>query len=189
MYKRQDIHLLRDVSERSGVNVVASSGFYYQEEAWLAMRDEGEIHDLLLGECLHGIAGTDSKPGIMKNGVAKAGVTPLQRKLLHCVGTVAREANLPIFCHHDPSVKSGYEILEVYASAGVEPNRVILGHTGDCNDWAYQEDLVKAGAYIGFDRLAYGHLDNPVKNSVKNILDLVEKGYICLLYTSPSPRD
>ena len=34
----RDIHLLRDVSERSGVNVVASSGFYYQEEAGLGGR-------------------------------------------------------------------------------------------------------------------------------------------------------
>ena len=116
--------------------------------------------------------------------MVKAGVTLLQHKLLHCVGTVAKEANLPIFCHHDPSVQSGYDILNVYASAGVEPCRVILGHTGDCNDWAYQEDLVKAGAYIGFDRLAYGHLDNPVKNSVKNIVDLVGKGYINRIFLS-----
>lgn len=81
-----------------------------------------EIHDLLLDECLHGIAGTDSKPGIMKNGVVKAGVTPLQHKLLHCVGTVAKEANLPIFCHHDPKIQSGYDILNVYASAGLTRN-------------------------------------------------------------------
>ena len=79
------------------------------------------------------------------------------------MGTVAKEANLPIFCHHDPKVQSGYDILNVYASVGGGINRVILGHTGDCNDWAYQEDLVRRGAYIGFDRLAYGHLDNPVK--------------------------
>ncbi len=180
----RDIRLLRDVARGSGVNIIASSGFYYQEEAWLAMRDEGEIHDLLLDECLHGISGTDSKPGIMKNGVVAAGVTPLQRKLLHCVGTVAREANLPIFCHHVPSVKSGYDILNVYASAGVAPNRVILGHTGDGNDWAYQEDLVQAGAYVGFDRLAYGDKDNPVKNVVKNVIMLVEKGYINRIFLS-----
>lgn len=173
----RDINLLREVSRKSGVNIVASSGFYIQEEAWLAMRDEGEIHDLLLDECLNGIAGTDSLPGIMKNGITGAGITPLQKKLLHCVGTVAKEAGLPIFCHHDPKIKSGYDVLDIYASVGVDPCRVIMGHTGDCNDWAYQEDLVKAGAYIGFDRLAYGHLDNPVKNSVKNIIDLVGKGY------------
>ena len=38
----RDIHLLRDVAQKSGMNIVASSGFYYQEEAWLAMRDEGK---------------------------------------------------------------------------------------------------------------------------------------------------
>jgi phosphotriesterase-related protein len=180
----RDIHLLREVAEKSGVNIVASSGFYYQEEAWLGMRDEGEIHDLLLDECLNGIAGTDSKPGIMKNGTTAAGITNLQRKLLHCVGTVAKEAGLPIFCHHDPRARTGYEILNIYASAGVDPCRVILGHTGDGNDWAYQEDLVKAGAYIGFDRLAYGHLDNPVENCVRNIVSLAERGYLNRIFLS-----
>ncbi|MBR1780923.1 MAG: phosphotriesterase [Oscillospiraceae bacterium] len=180
----RDIRLLRDVAKGSGVNIVASSGFYYQEEAWLAMRDEGEIHDLLLDECLNGISGTDSLPGIMKNGITRAGVTPLQRKLLHCVGTVAKEAGLPIFCHHDPRAFTGYEVLDIYASAGVDPCRVILGHTGDGNDWAYQEDLVKAGAYIGFDRLAYGDKDNPVENSVRNIISLCEKGFINRIFLS-----
>lgn len=180
----RDIHLLRDVAEQSGMHIIASSGFYYQEEAWLAMRDEGEIRDLMLEECLHGIAGTDSKPGIMKNGTTPAGVTPLQRKLLHAVGEVAKQADLPIFCHHDPNAHTGYEILNIYASAGVDPHRVILGHTGDGNDWAYQLDLVKSGAYIGFDRLAYGHLNNPVENCVKNIVALAEQGYLNRIFLS-----
>lgn len=180
----RDINLLRDVSKGSGVNIVASSGFYYQEEAWLGMRDEEEIFQLLLGECQNGISGTDSLPGIMKNGVAKAGVTPLQRKLLHAVGRVSKETGLPIFCHHDPSVKSGYRIMEVYAHAGVEPHKVIMGHTGDTNDRAYQEDLVKMGCYIGFDRLAYGDRENSVENCVKNIISLCEKGYKNRLFLS-----
>ncbi len=180
----RDINLLREVSAKSGINIVASSGFYYQEEAWLAMRDEEEIFQLILDECQNGISGTDSLPGIMKNGVAAMGVTPLQHKLLHAVGRVSKATGLPIFCHHDPLVKSGYQIMETYASAGVEPHKVIMGHTGDTNDRAYQEDLVKMGCYIGFDRLAYGNIGNPVENCVANIIYLCEKGYKDRLFLS-----
>lgn len=173
----RDIRLLRAVAEKSGVNIICSSGFYYQEEAWLAERDEEEIYSLLLNECLHGISGTDSLPGIMKNGITSAGVTPLQKKLLHAVGRVSKETGLPIFCHHDPKARTGLQVLDVYASAGVEPCNVILGHTGDSEDLSYHESLLKAGCYIGFDRLAYGDRNVPVEHSVRNIVTLVEKGY------------
>ncbi len=180
----RDIRLMRDVAAASGMNIIASSGFYYQEEPWLAFRDEGEIRDLLLDECITGMAGTDSLPGMMKNGVVEAGVTPLQQKLLHAVGTVAVKANLPVFCHHVPDTKTGYEILKVYDSVGLATNRVILGHTGDGNDWAYQRALVSSGAYIGFDRLAYGDRNNSVENCVKNIIMLAEAGYLNRVFLS-----
>ena len=175
----RDIHLLRRVAKETGLNLIASSGFYYQEEPWLGMRDEEEIYQLLKGECENGIAGTDSLPGIMKSGISSAGITPLQHKLLHATGRVAAELDLPIFCHHDPAVKTGFDILEVYASVGVKPNRVILGHSGDTTDVEYLEGVLKEGCYIGFDRLAYcGFGATPtLEDSVKTILTLCEKGY------------
>lgn len=175
----RDIHLLRRTARETGLNIIASSGFYYQEEPWLTMRDEEEIYGLLKGECRDGIAGTDSLPGIMKSGISAAGITPLQHKLLHATGRVAAELDLPIFCHHDPSVKSGFGILELYGSVGVKPHRVILGHSGDTTDLAYLEGVLKEGCYIGFDRLAYcGFGATPsLEASVRCILDLCGKGY------------
>ena len=72
----RDARLIRDVAERTGLNFIASSGFYYQEEPWLAFRDGEQIYDLLMGECADGIAGTGVKPGILKAGVGRAGLTP-----------------------------------------------------------------------------------------------------------------
>ena len=115
----RDIHLIREVSRRTGLNFIASTGFYYQEEPWLGMRDEEQIYDLLMGDCVDGIAGTDSRPGILKAGVARAGLTPLLRKILHATGRVAKETGLPLFCHHDPAIKNGGEILDLLAGCGV----------------------------------------------------------------------
>ena len=73
----RDIRLIREVARRTGLNFIASTGFYYQEEPWLYFRDEEEIYDLLMGDCADGISGTDSKPGILKAGVGRGGLTPL----------------------------------------------------------------------------------------------------------------
>ena len=85
----RDIRLIREVARRTGLNFIASTGFYYQEEPWLYFRDEEEIYDLLMGDCADGISGTGSKPGILKAGVGRGGLTPLLQKVLHATGRVA----------------------------------------------------------------------------------------------------
>ena len=82
----RDIRLIREVARRTGLNFIASTGFYYQEEPWLYFRDEEEIYDLLMGDCADGISGTGSKPGILKAGVGRGGLTPLKQKVLHATG-------------------------------------------------------------------------------------------------------
>ncbi|MGI5971947.1 MAG: phosphotriesterase family protein [Oscillospiraceae bacterium] len=180
----RDIRLIHEVSQKTGLNIIASSGFYYQEEPWLAMRAEEEIFDLLLHECLYGISGTEIKPGIMKSGVSGAGITPLIGKLLRATGRAAAKTGLPVFCHHDPEIKNGEEILEVYASCGVLAHRIILGHSGDTNDLSYLESVLKTGCYVGFDRLAYCDRVNSLENCVRNILEMCSRGYIGRIFLS-----
>jgi len=71
----RDVRLIRAVAERTGLNFIVSSGFYYQEEPGLAFYPEEQLTGLLLGECLNGIDGTDILPGIMKAAVETGGVT------------------------------------------------------------------------------------------------------------------
>ena len=111
----RDIHLIREVSRRTGLNFIASTGFYYQEEPWLGMRDEEQIYDLLMGDCVDGIAGTDSRPGILKAGVARRASPPAaQDPPRHRPGG---KGDRPApFCHHDPPSKRR-EILDLLVSA------------------------------------------------------------------------
>ena len=173
----RDIHLIRDVARRTGLNIIASTGFYYQEEPWLGFRDEEQIYDLLMGDCTDGIQGTDSKPGILKAGVARAGVTPLLHKVLHATGRVAAETGLPIFCHHDPSVHSGGEILDLFESCGVPANRVILGHSGDTTELEYLTAMLERGCWLGMDRFGFCDRDLGLEPRVDTIARLCEMGW------------
>ncbi|MCL2463280.1 MAG: phosphotriesterase [Defluviitaleaceae bacterium] len=173
----RDARLIREVAERSGVNFIVSSGFYYQEEPWLMFRPEDEIVELLLEECRNGIADSGILPGIMKCAVGDAGITPLIRKILTAVARVAAQTGLPVFCHHTVSSKNGGEILDIFEKQGVALNRVILGHSGDTDDLAYLEEMLKRGCYIGMDRFGYCDMTLSLERRAAAIAALCEKGY------------
>ena len=98
----RDVRVIHEVAEKTGLNFIVSSGFYYHEEPSLVNRPEDQIYKLLIQECEKGVNGTNIYPGIMKVASDKSGITAYTEKLHRAIGRVAAELNLPIFCHHDP---------------------------------------------------------------------------------------
>lgn len=165
------------MARRTGLNFIASTGFYYQEEPWLYFRDKEEIYDLLMGDCADGISGTGSKPGILKAGVGRGGLTPLLQKVLHATGRVAKETGLPLFCHHDPSTAAGGAILDLLASCGVPASRVILGHSGDTDNLEYLTAMLERGCWLGMDRFGFCDRDLGLEPRVDTIAALCRAGW------------
>lgn len=179
----RDIQLIREVAEKSGMNMVASCGFYYMEEPWIIAKSAQQIYDLLNLDFTKGIANTDSVPGIMKAAISNLGITSQQKMLLGVVSKLALEHEVPIFCHHDVSIESGLDIIKTFESNGVSADRVILGHCSDTNNLEYLKAIAETGCYIGMDRLAYceegpRQVFNPLNNCVNNIVALCEMGFI-----------
>jgi phosphotriesterase-related protein len=164
----RDMALLRDTAQATGMNIIASAGFYFQEESWLQERAEEEIFDLVYEDA--------AQCGMMKCAVERAGVTPLMGKLLRVAGRVAKARNIPIFCHTASPAKMGLPAWEVLGQY-VPPKRVVLGHTGDTNDRDYLKAVAETGCYLGFDRFGYCGRDNTVESLTDNILWLCEQGY------------
>lgn len=148
----RDIRLIRRASELSGVRIVVSSGFYHQEDPWLAWKPRDEIYGYLDYECGHGLEETDILPGIMKCAVDHLGLTDYIVKMLGITADVAREHDLPIFCHTIPELRHGGAMLDVMADHGVPLSSVIAGHSGDVDDMDYLESLLERGCYLGMDR-------------------------------------
>lgn len=173
----RDVHLIQNVAKRSGVNVIVSSGFYYQEEPSLENRPEDSVYELLLGECKNGIEDTGIFPGMMKAASAKEGMTPFAVKMHRATGRVAAEMDLPIFCHHDPSTKCGIDIVQILEDVGMKPEKIIIGHAGDTTDIDYLHKLLESGCYIGLDRFGYCAFDNSLENRVKVAVELCREGF------------
>jgi len=180
----RDVNLIKQVAERTGLNFVVSSGFYYQMEPSLMARPQAEIAGLLLDECEHGIGGTGILPGIMKAAVDQPGLTPYLRKVLSAVGTVAAQTGLPIFCHHNPSLRDGGDILDIFEGQGVAPNKVIMGHSGDTDNLDYLQSLLQRGCYIGMDRFGYCAITLGLEKRVATIAALCQSGWTSRMFLS-----
>lgn len=180
----RDVHLIREVAERTHLNFVVSSGFYALEEAYLTYRSVDEVHEFLSREFEEGIAGTDVRPGMMKAACGDAGITPILETAFRAIGRVAAEQQVPIFAHHHVSVANGDAILDVLEDCGVTPAQVVLGHSGDTNDLEYLERMLRRGCYLGMDRFGYCAVSNSLEDRVQTIVELCSRGYSAQLLLS-----
>lgn len=172
----RDIALLRAVAEDTGMNIIASTGFYHMDDPWMHYMDEEYMFDLMCRECEDGIAGTDSRPGIMKAAVEEKNISKTREKMLLLSARVAKRYDLPIFCHHPAHHKNGKEILDIFFGEGIKPNRICMGHTGDANDPQYAMSLMETGCYIGEDRLPMTMLVD-LETRAANTVQMMKAGY------------
>lgn len=172
----RDIHVIREVAERSGMNIIAATGLYYTEEPWLEAWPVEKLVEWLIRDLTDGIQGTTSKAGIVKCATNHAGVTPVNKKLLQVAGALHRATGVPISTHTAVENRSGLAQQDVFEEAGVDLSRVVIGHCGDTEDLAYLEAILARGSMIGMDRFGIDMI-LPTEKRVATIVALCERGF------------
>jgi phosphotriesterase-related protein len=156
----RDPRRVREISERSGVNVVIGAGQYLEpiHEPWVATATEQEISDRLIVEAGQGIDGTGIRAGIFGEIGTSDPVTPAEVRVLRAVAAAAAETGLAISVHLHPWGHEGPLVLDRLVEAGAAPERVILGHLNTAID---RPDDLRAfadrGATLGFDLFGFDH--------------------------------
>lgn len=173
----RDVGLIKDVAEASGVNFIVSTGFYTQMDPVVECHTPDEKTALLVDECKNGILDTGIRPGIFKCAVGEAGFTDFAVELLGSVARAAKETGLPVFCHTTVHNRSGERVGDIFTDNGVDPEKLVIGHSGDSNDIGYLEGLLKRGFYLGMDRFGLHRVNNSIENRVETIAKLCEKGW------------
>lgn len=169
----RDAEVIKEVSLKSGVNIILSSGIYASEEVFLHGKRAEELASYFINECLCGIGSSGIKPAILKCATGSNGVTEINEILLKAMAITQKETKLPIYCHNEHNVKTPYAQLKIFEKNGVDYEKVIIGHCSDSRDMVYLEDIAKNGCYLGFDRIypfAY-------EKQAQVIAELIAKGY------------
>jgi phosphotriesterase-related protein len=172
----RDIHVLREVSEKSEVNIIASTGLYYNHEPWMGGWNVDQLVEFLMDDIEKGVQGTPAKAGIIKCATDKDGVTESNEKLLRMAARLNVNTGIPITTHTDPKSQSGLGQLDVFADEGVDLSQVIIGHSGDSQDYAYLESILERGSMLGMDRFGIQSLLS-TEDRIAVIKELCARGW------------
>jgi phosphotriesterase-related protein len=167
----RDIRFLEQISERSGMPIVAGAGFYTQPfyPREISTMSEDEITAALVQEVRTDPIGVFGEIGSWDY------ITADERKVFRAVGRAHLETNLPIFTHTGIPGKSALEQLDLLEDAGVSPDRIVIGHLGNLVDENVEvhRAICRRGAFIGFDRQG----GNGDAQQVPLVMTLIDAGY------------
>jgi len=154
----RDVRLLRRLSEQSGLNILTTTGNYAAVEyRFLPQYVYDSSPEVLarrwIDEWIHGIDGTDVRPGFIKLGFNGRALSDVEKTLIRAGAIAHRETGLVIGAHTGQAV-AAFEQLDILEDAGVKPNRIVIGHVGNLVDPQVQvhKAICRRGAFIGFDR-------------------------------------
>lgn len=188
--------LMVDLSRRTGVHIVAATGFWTEALAphhpWalrLCLEPDGpsRMTELFVREITEGMEDpggawgerfTEVRAGIIKLGTSSF-MTPLERTIHRAAADASRETGCPITTHTNHG--GGLEQAQLLLAAGVPADKIIIGHQGYLDDreqeeaHEYHEEIARLGCFVQFDRVA--HADYTVDGQARQIAHLVDAGF------------
>ncbi len=161
----RNVRLLAELARRSGVRIVAVTGFhhdrYYGPSHWSARVTEDELADCFVADLTQGIdaydyAGpvvrrTEHRAGAIKVAGSEGGPSPRDARIFRAAAAAHHATGAPILTHCENGT-GAVEQLRLLGDEGVRPDRVILGHLDKVVDLGYHRELAAAGATLQYDQ-------------------------------------
>ena len=151
----RDVRFGEEVSHRSGMQIVACTGFRFAPESY-KVRTVEQIAELFIREIEQGIEGTGIKAGVIKAAAVSAAVTAAEEKGFKAAARASKVTGVPIETHTDAGRRGGETQAAILEAEGISPARVSLGHSDDTRDVNYLIGLAGRGYTIGIDHVFYG---------------------------------
>jgi phosphotriesterase-related protein len=155
----RDVEALKEISERAEIQIVCSTGYYYEGEgapAYFNFRRAlgsapPEVEELMMTEISDGIGKTGVKAGVIKLASSKDIITDYERMFFAAGAKAQRETGAPIITHTQEGTM-GPEQAQLLVDEGADPDRVMIGHMDGNTDVTYHMATLGHGVNIAFDR-------------------------------------
>lgn len=182
----RNMAFLRAVSERAGVHIVASSGYYYEGEgapAYFKFRmaygnAAEEIYQMMRREVTEGVGDTGIRAGVIKVATSAGQITEYEDLFLRAAARVSAETGTRIITHTQAGTM-GSEQARRLISYGAAPEHIMIGHLDNCTDMDELLKIFEQGVYGGFDRLGIQGFTGalPESRRLAEIVGLAGSGY------------
>jgi phosphotriesterase-related protein len=181
----RDPLLLKEISERTGLHIVCTTGYYYEGEGGTAyFRNrrsfadiESEIFEIMMTEITQGIGKTGVKAGAIKVASSEGAITEYEQYFFRAAAKAQRATGVPIITHTQQGTMGGDQ-ARLLIEHGAEPSRIVIGHMDGNADVSYHLDTLQQGVYVALDRFGLqtpGFPKDTVRETV--LLGLLGMGY------------
>lgn len=150
------VDFLAAVARSSGVNIVAATGFYDRRyiSGYFSNMTVEQLTEIIEREVTERIRDSDVRAGVIKASIM-SDIAAVEEKVLRAAARASRSARVPIITHTEGVM--GIKLLDILESEGADPAHVVVGHSCGSSDIRYHLEILKRGAYLGFDRVGYEH--------------------------------
>ena len=181
----RDVAKLRELSETTGLHVIACGGYYVEacHPVWAKDLDVDALAQVLVREATEGADGTEITIGILKSAISRPVIEGEEERCARAVARAQLRTGLTITTHTSGNIRFeieggniGMQHLDLFEAEGVDPSRVIVGHTDENADIRFLEALCRRGAYVQFDVIGKQHwmLDETRAELAAN---LIQRGF------------
>ncbi|BBY66861.1 phosphotriesterase [Mycolicibacterium helvum] len=150
-----NVRLLKEIAEGSGVSVVVGTATYRQEFSpqWVLDASIDELTNRFISDAHAGIADTGIRAGIIgEQPTSENLVTDHDEKGLRAAARAAAATGLALATHTTHGTMA-LEQIDIIASEGTEPSRVVIGHMDNHTELDYLRRVLDRGVSIGFDSI------------------------------------
>ena len=160
---------LRRIAEASGINIVASTGFYRSivYPAYVSSSTADELAKRLVDDWRNGFGDTGVRPGMLAEFASHdpddtggvPAVTEDNEKVFRAAARAHCATGLPITTHCWLGVGADWEI-GIFRDEGVDLSKVVIGHVGVARpDMDRAKCILDQGVNVGIDAIGYGERD------------------------------
>lgn len=126
-----DIDVLRSLSQESGINIIAGTGYYVNMSVDTSLQEQSieQIYSSIKSDLQVSINGSKSKAGIIGEIGTCWPIHPFERKVLQAAGMIHTELpSVPISIHPARHVDAPDECLRVILEAGANEEKIVMCH-------------------------------------------------------------
>ena len=151
----RDVNYIKEVSEKSGINVICATGFYKEPfyPEFVYEKNEKELSEKMKNDILKGIDGTDIKAGIIGEiGSSKDIITETELKVFKSAIIAHLETGVPITTHTSLGTM-GHEQVKLFKEYKVNTDKIVIGHVDLSGNIEYILEMLYDGVYVEFDTI------------------------------------
>jgi predicted metal-dependent phosphotriesterase family hydrolase len=175
----QDPRAVRQMAERSGLNIILGCGWYREPyyESYLYRWKTDQVAEQMVSDLTEGIVDTGVRAGIIGEiGAHFTWISPVEERVLRAAGRAQRRTGVTVTLH-STRAPLGLDQLDILQEEGVDPRRVVVGHAHSYPHHSYHAEIARRGAFLTFDRMGITNEWERQRN-VRLIRELLEAGHV-----------